>query len=182
MREALQTLLAGSQQAQAKLLWIYQCQSRHASWHPDGDLDRLKRAVEYHHFIGLGGFRQVFARDLLQAQDLLGMIGTILDAAGAQAHVFGLGNYSLLSFCLTQRWFRSADSARWLQGLRSRSLLTVDGTSIKGTSLLFSGLQCAAHNVRAVHAWMQASPPLFPSTSLDTQRRQVSPVQLHWID
>ena len=175
--QMLQALLAGQEQAQAKLLWVYQSQSRGGSWHPDGDVDRLKRAVEQHRFIGLGGLRSVFARDLLRAQDLLDLIGNILDAAGAQAHVFGLGNHSILSYCLAQRWFRSADSARWLQGLRSRTLLTVDGTSISGTSLAFSGLQCAEQNIRAIQTWMrlQGSQPL-PASS------QTAPMQLQWID
>jgi hypothetical protein len=180
--QTLQALLARKEQARAKLLWIYQCQSRGAFWHPDGDLDRLKRAVEQHQFIGLGGLRSVFLRDLFRAQDLLDTIGDILDAAGAQAHVFGLGSYSLLSCCLTQRWFRSADSARWLQGLRSHLLLTVDGTAMSGTSLTFSGLQCAEHNVRAIQAWMQSSGSIPRPASLDTRSRTAHPVQLHWID
>jgi hypothetical protein len=179
--QALQVLLAGTELARDKLLWIYQCQSRHSSWHPDGDVDRLKRAVEQHRFIGLGGLRSVFARDLLRAQDLLGTIGDILDAAGAQAHVFGLGNHSAISTCLAQRWFRSADSARWLQGLCSRLLLTVDGTTLSGASLTFSGLQCAEQNVRAIQTWMQSSESL-SHPSFDVHSKTVHPVQLHWID
>jgi len=179
--QQLQVLLAGNAQARAKLLWIYQCQSRGASWHPDGDVDRLKRAVDQHRFIGLGGLRSVFSRDLLRAQDLLGVIGDILDAADTQAHIFGLGNRSVLSSCLTQRWFRSADSARWLQGLRSRMLLTIDGTAMSGTALTFSGLQCAEQNVRAIQAWMQPKSTQ-PSSAFHGASSQTIPVQLQWID
>ncbi|MEO7019731.1 MAG: hypothetical protein ABI234_06235, partial [Ktedonobacteraceae bacterium] len=137
----LQALLADEVLACTKLLWIYQCQSCGDHWDPDGDLDLLKRALDHHRFIGLGGILSVVERDIQHAQNLLGTLGEILDAAGAQAHIFGIGNYPLLTYCLTQRWFRSADSARWLQGLRSRMLLTVDGKVLSGKRLTFTGLQ-----------------------------------------
>ncbi len=151
---ALQRLLADHEEARSKLLWIYHCQSRGAYWHPQGDLDALKRALERHKMIGIGGVVSVLERDLLAAQDVLWSLGSILSEAGAQAHLFGLGSYQLLSWCVTQPWFRSADSARWLHGLRSRMLLTRDGHVLDGKALLFSGLQCAAHNVRAIQTWM----------------------------
>jgi hypothetical protein len=68
-----------------------------------------------------------------------------------------------------------------LQGLRSHLLLTVDGTAMSGTSLAFSGLQCAEQNVRAIQAWMQSSGSIPRPASLDTRSRTAHPVQLHWL-
>lgn len=154
----LHRLLADDEQARTKVLWIYQCQSRKADWHPHGDLDAFKRAVARHKMVGIGGLVSVLERDLVEAQDLLNTLGEILDDAQAQAHLFGLGNYALLTACATQRWFRSADSARWLQALKSRTLLTTDGRVLSAKNLTFSGLQCAAQNVGAVQNWLVPKP------------------------
>ncbi|HVU67793.1 MAG TPA: hypothetical protein VHD63_11710 [Ktedonobacteraceae bacterium] len=155
--EELQRLLADAPIVSQKVLWIYQTQSRGNHWHPDGDLELLKRAVERYRFIGLGGLVSVIERDIMRAQDLLEDIGKILDAADAQAHAFGIGNFSLLTSCLTRKWFRSADSARWLQGLRSRTMLARDGTTMSGKKLSFTGLQIAAQNVESMLAWMESN-------------------------
>src|SRR5579885_2377466 len=138
--QRLRRLLADDEEARAKLLWIYQCQSRADTWHHQGDLDALRRAVEHHRFIGIGGFISVIERDLSEAQDVLGVIGEVLDEADAEAHVFGLGNFSLLLFACSQRWFRSADSTRWLRGLSYRLLLTTDGKIMSERKLTFIGI------------------------------------------
>jgi hypothetical protein len=177
----LQHLLADNEEARNKLLWIYQCQSRGTLWHPDGDQDALKRALEQHKIVGIGGFVSVLERDLIEAHDVLCALGAILSEAGAQAHVFGLGNYPLLRFCVTQPWFRSADSARWLHGLKSRTLLTRDGHVIDGKKLMLSGLQCAENNVCAIQEWMQPKAPM-PLSSLLPVSKVAHPVQLHWLD
>jgi hypothetical protein len=153
--QRLRRLLADEEEVRDKLLWIYQCQSRGKSWHRRGDLDTLRRAVERSRFVGIGGLVSVLERDLSEAQDILGALGEVLDQADAQAHVFGLGNFALLLFAQTQRWFRSADSARWLQGLSSRTLLTTDGKVISARTLTFTGMQCAEQNVAAMQAWLQ---------------------------
>lgn len=151
----LKLLLADDEDVCEKLLWVYQCQSRGSGWCHQGDLDALRRAVEHHRFIGIGGFISVIERDLSEAQDLLSLIGAVLDEADAEAHVFGLGNFALLLFACGQRWFRSADSTRWLRGLSSRILLTTDGKAISARKLTFSGLQCAEQNVSAMQSWLQ---------------------------
>jgi hypothetical protein len=151
----LKLLLADDEECCEKLVWVYQCQSCGSGWHRQGDLHALRRAVEHHRFIGIGGFISVMVRDLSEAQDLLCTIGAILDEADAQAHVFGLGNFALLVFACAQRWFRSADSTRWLQGLSSRTLLTTDGKYINARKLTFTGLQCAEQNVGAMQTWMK---------------------------
>lgn len=177
----LQRLLMKDEQACTRLLWVYQCQSRGSRWHPQGDMDALRRALERHTFIGIGGFVSILERDLIEAQDVLSALGAILNEAGAQAHIFGLCSYPLLRWCVTQPWFRSADSARWLHGLSSRTLLTRDGHTLSGKQLLFTGLQCAAQNVAVIQEWMQPetgiSPSPFPSSSHITPS-----VQLQWWD
>lgn len=177
----LHHLLADDEQARSKLLWIYQCQSRGEFWHPQGDLDAFKRAVEQHKMVGIGGIVSVLERDLLEAHDLLCTLGAILSEAGAQAHIFGLGNYPLLRFCVTQPWFRSADSARWLHGVKSRTLLTRDGHILDGKKLLFSGLQCAQNNVCAIQEWMQPGISVSPLSAVPVSN-VAHPVQLHWFD
>ncbi len=179
--EELLRLLTDAPLVRQKVLWIYQTQSRGNHWHPDGDLELLKRAVEKYRFVGLGGLVSVIERDIMRAQDLLEAIGAILDAADAQAHAFGIGNYALLTYCLCQKWFRSADSARWIQGVRSRTLLKLDGTTMSGRQLSFSGLQCAEQNVGSVLAWMESDrhqlfflPPNDPPADEE-------PVQLRWV-
>jgi hypothetical protein len=145
--QRLKHLLANDVPVRNKLLWIYQCQSRNDGWHRQGNLDALRRATEQQRSLGVGGFISVIERDLSEAQDLLGTIGSVLDESGAKAHVFGLGNFSLLSFASAQRWFRSADSTKWLQGLSSRTLFTTDGKSISARKLTFTGMQLADHYV-----------------------------------
>jgi hypothetical protein len=165
-----------------KVLWIYQTQSRDNHWHPEGDLERLKRALDQHRFIGLGGLLSVIERDIMRAQDLLEAIGKILDAANAQAHAFGVGNYPLLSYCLCQKWFRSADSARWIQGVRSRTLLARDGTTVSGKKLSFTGLQCASQNVESMLAWMESDRrQLYLLPQSDPPVAEEEPVQLRWV-
>ena len=173
--------LANDEEARRKLLWVYQCQSRGAFWHPLGDLDALKRALEQHTMVGIGGLVSVLERDLLKAHDLLWTLGAILSEAGAQAHIFGLGNYPLIRWCVTQPWFRSADSTRWLYGLKSRTLLTRDGQTLDGKKLLFSGLQCAQNNIRATQEWMQPGSSVSPLPSRPVSST-VQPVQLHWLE
>jgi hypothetical protein len=153
--QRLMQLLADDEDVRSKVLWVYQCQSRKNSWNRQGDLDVLRRATSSHRCIGIGGFISVIERDLSEAQDLLGVIGDVLDRAEASAHVFGLGNFALLSFACAQRWFRSADSTRWLQGLSSRTLLTTDGKAISGRKFTFSGMACAEQNVGAMQSWVQ---------------------------
>jgi hypothetical protein len=174
--QRLRNLLAGDERVREKLLWVYQCQSRGDGWDHRGDLDTLRRAVEcQHRFVGIGGIISVLERDLAFAQDLLGSIGEILDAAGAQAHVFGLGNFALLVFCCVQRWFRSGDSARWLQGVSSHRLLTTDGKYLSARKLTFTGLQCASQNVGAMQTWVQPGVTrqlfLFPEPDEDAPER-----------
>lgn len=152
----LTQLLADDEEVRNKVLWIYQCQSRADGWHRQGNLDILRRATESHRFIGIGGIISVIERDISEAQDLLGVIGDVLDRANADAHVFGLGNFALLSFACSQRWFRSADSTRWLQGLSSRTLLTTDGRAMSARKLTFTGLECAEQNVGAMQSWLQS--------------------------
>jgi hypothetical protein len=153
--QRLMRLLADDENIRGKILWIYQCQSRGDQWNRQGDLDALRRATEKHRCIGIGGLVSVLSRDPAEAQDLLGTIGNVLDEADAQAHVFGLGNFALLLFACAQRWFRSADSTRWLQGLSSRTLLTTDGKTISAHKLTFTGLQCAEQNVGAMQTWFR---------------------------
>jgi hypothetical protein len=131
--------------------------------------------------VGIGGFVSVLERDLVEAHDVLCTLGAILSEAGAQTHVFGLGNYPLLKFCVMQPWFRSADSARWLHGLKSRTLLTRDGHVLDGKKLLFSGLQCAENNVCAIQEWIQPEASVSQSPSLPASN-VAHPVQLHWFD
>jgi hypothetical protein len=176
----LQHLLADDEQACRKVLWVYQCQSRGARWHPQGDIDRLKRALERHTVVGIGGLVSILERDLIEAQDVLSALGGILSEAGAQAHLFGLGSYPLLRWCLTQPWFRSADSARWLRGLSSRTLLTRDGQTLSGKKLAFTGLQCAAHNVAVMQGWMQ--PDTGGACSFPSASSPPPSVQLQWLD
>lgn len=182
--QRLKFLLADDEECREKLVWVYQCQSRGGGWHRQGDLDALRRAVEHHHFIGIGGFISVMVRDLSEAQDLLCAIGAVLDEAGAQAHVFGLGNFALLVFACAQRWFRSADSTRWLQGLSSRTLLTIDGKCINARKLTFTGLQCAEQNVGAMQTWMEPGVMrqlfLFPHPDDDLAAEQHSPALARW--
>lgn len=153
--QRLRQLLSGDEGVRDKVLWVYQCQSRGGGWNKQGDLEALRRVLEQQRSIGIGGFLSVLERDLTEAQELLGTIGDVLNESGAQAHVFGLGNYALLLFATTQRWFRSADSTKWLQGLSSHTLLTTDGKYSSARKLTFSGIQCAEQNVGAMQTWLQ---------------------------
>jgi hypothetical protein len=180
--EELLRLLADAPMVSRKVLWIYQTQSRGHHWHPEGDLELLKRALEKHRFVGLGGLLSVIERDIMRAQDLLETIGEVLDAADAQAHAFGVGNFPLLTYCLTQKWFRSADSARWVQGLRSRTMLARDGTTMSGKKLSFTGMQIVAQNVESVLAWMESNHhQLFLLPQSDPLVEDDEPIQLRWV-
>ncbi len=164
--------LLTSEQA-AKLLYVYQAQSRGTYWCRTGDLEALRRAANKHHFIAIGGLVSVLNRNLQEAMDLLAAIGEILTAADAEAHLLGVGNYSLLAAFGNACWFRSADSARWLQGLSSGLLLTCDGRSLNAhrLCLALSGLQSAEQNVRAMLSWLQPGRAhqlaLFPDDDLE---------------
>lgn len=177
----LTALLADDERVRNKLLWIYQCQSAGNRWSRQGHLDALKRALEHHRFVGIGGLVSVITRSLFEAEDLLEQIGEILDAAQAQAHLFGLGNFTLLVQCSGRRRFRSADSSRWLQGLKSRTLLAIDGTTLNASKLTWSGLQCAEQNVGAVHSWLKPGMihqlALFPDSD---QEESAAPPRLLW--
>lgn len=144
-------------------------------------MDALKRAVEKHKMVGIGGLVSVLERDPIEAHDLLCFLGEILNEAEAQAHLFGPGNYPLLRWLVTQSWCRSADSARWIHGLKSRMLLTRDGQVIRGEKLLFPRLQCAENNVRAIQEWMQPQPVEEPSP-FSSPAHTVPSVQLQWLD
>jgi len=141
----------------AKLLYVYQAQSRGSHWCRTGDLETLRRAADQHRFLGIGGLVSVLNRNLQEAMDLLAAIGEVLISTNTEAHLLGAGNYSLLAAFSSARWFRSADSARWLQGLSSGLLLTCDGRSLNAhrLRLALTGMQCAEQNLRATLSWLQ---------------------------
>jgi len=177
--QRLMQLLAEDDFERSKILWIYQCQSRGNAWNRRGDLDALRKALDQHRYVGIGGFVSVLIRNPTEAQDLLGTLGEVLDRADAQAHVFGLGSFPLLVLACAERWFRSADSTRWLQGLSSRTLFTTDGTCISARKLTFTGLQCAEQNVGTIQTWLQPGAmrqlSLFPTVEEDAAAVRVPP-------
>lgn len=173
----LSRLLTGEQVT--KLLYVYQAQSCGAHWCRTGDLEALRRAADQYRFLLIGGLVSVLNRNLQEAMDLLATIGEILTAAGTEAHLLGVGNYSLLSAFGGARWFRSTDSARWLQGLSSGLLLTCDGRSLNAhrLRLALTGMQSAEQNVRAMLSWLQPGRvhqlALFPDA--DEEENEVLP-------
>lgn len=164
--QRLCALLADDQDLCTKIVWVYQCQSYGADWNRQGDLDALKRALEIHRFVAIGGLVSVIERSINEAQDLLGELGEVLTHAEASAHLFGIGSFALLTFCAVQRWFRSADSARWILAGAARKLLTTEGKYISARTLTFDRLACIGQNIGAMQAWLEPALPrqvfLFP--------------------
>ncbi|MGH9821694.1 MAG: hypothetical protein ACREDR_00325 [Blastocatellia bacterium] len=153
--QRLLSLLADEDDLRARLLWVYQSQSRGDAFSRQGDLEALRRALGALRpaRVGVGGLVPVLERNIHEALDIIGAIGKVLSEAGAQGHFFGIGNYTVLASIWNERWFHSSDSSRWWQEALSRVLLTSDGRRLGAHTLSLSLPQRAEQNMSSVLAW-----------------------------
>lgn len=151
----LTSLLADEGDLRARLLWVYQSQSRGSDYSRKGDLEALRRALGRLNppRVGVGGLVPVLERNIHEALDIIGAIGGVLAEADAQGHFFGIGNYTVLASLWNERWFSSSDSSRWWQEALSHILLTSDGRRLGAHNLSLSLPQRAEQNMRSVLAW-----------------------------
>lgn len=153
--QRLTSLLADDEDLSARLLWVYQSQSRGGHWSRKGDLEALRRALGTFSpgTVGVGGLVSILERNIHEALDIIGEIGTVLSEAGAQGHFFGIGNYTVLATIWNEPWFHSSDSSRWWQEALSCILLTSDGRRLSAHNLSLSLAQRAEQNMGSVLAW-----------------------------
>lgn len=151
----LASLLADEEELRARLLWVYQSQSREGAFDRKGDPEALKRALGTHRLVGVGGLVPVLERNIHEALDIIGAVGAALSEAGTQGHFFGIGNYTVLASIWNERWFHSSDSSRWWQEALSCVLLTSDGRRMSARNLFLSLPQRAEQNMGSVLAWFR---------------------------
>ena len=177
--QRLLSLLANDEDLRARLLWVYQSQSRGSDFSRKGDLEALRRTLGMLGLtrVGVGGLVSVLERNIHEALDIIGDIGEVLSEAGAQGHFFGIGNYTVLASIWNQRWFHSSDSSRWWQEALSCILLTSDGRRLSAHNLCLSLHQRAEQNMGSVLAWTR--PGAFHQLALFTDPEEAADGHSH---
>ena len=172
--QRLLSLLADEDDLRARLLWVYQSQSRGNAFSRQGDLEALRRALGTLRpaRVGVGGLVPVLERNIHEALDIIGAIGAVLSEAGTQGHFFGIGNYTVLASIWNERWFHSSDSSRWWQEALSCVLLTSDGRRLSAHTLSLSLPQRAEQNMGSVLAWTR--PGAFHQLALFTDPEEAA--------
>ena len=172
--QRLTSQLADDEDLRARLLWVYQSQSRGSDFSRKGDLEALRRTLGMLRLarVGVGGLVSVLERNIHEALDIIGDIGEVLSEAGAQGHFFGIGNYTVLASIWNERWFHSSDSSRWWQEALSCVLLTSDGRRLSAHNLCLSLPQRAEQNMGSVLAWTR--PGAFHQLALFTDPEEAA--------
>ena len=128
----------------AKVLWVYQ----------GGSLYELRARARDAALIGIGGSVVRLVRQGVAATlHWLHQIGDVLMSVGtASAHIFGIGNKTMLTHLCHEPWVWGFDSSRWLLAYRARLQLLPSGASIR--VLGSSKRDCAAKNIRVIERWI----------------------------
>ncbi len=131
----------------SKILWIYQ----------GGKLADLQARAREHRLVGIGGCVLRMLRDgVEETLAWLMRIGEVLAGVDAKAHIFGVGNKSMISRLCDQPWLASLDSSKWLLAYRAHVVLLPSGESRRATEL--SRRECAARNIRVIQNWLRPPP------------------------
>jgi hypothetical protein len=138
---------------QADTLWIYQVEGGR-------NLDYLSSRADAQKFVGIGGLVPILRRSVNEAMDLIEEIGIRLNAVGGRGHFFGVGSPNVLRRFSSMTWFNSADSIKWLCGMKAREIIRRDGTQISADTfgLSFSSEEITRQNVRQILGWLEPQP------------------------
>lgn len=130
----------------AKLIWVYQ----------GGDVAMIEDYAKVSPLIGVGGLVPLSQHPAKLRAYLDSIIPTIIKT-GVKTHLFGCTSASLLKWLAFQDWFYSADSSRWLYGMRSCEILTKNGKSFNATEMgfAFSPIERAKHNIRVLQSFLE---------------------------
>ena len=132
-----------SPELRAKILWVYQ----------GGKRSELAAHAREYKLVGIGGCVLRMLREGIDAtMRWLAEIGEILQQAGAQAHIFGVGNKAMLCWLATQDWVASCDSSKWLLAYKAHVLLLPTGQCVRAPELQYR--VCAARNIHTIESWM----------------------------
>jgi hypothetical protein len=152
----------------ADVLWVYQVEGGKAAEHLGQMITQIELSDESSFvkgppLVGIGGLVPVLKRNVKDALRIIERCGQQLYTTGQRAHFFGVSSAVVIAEFGKEPWFASADSQTWLCGFKARELLTRDGRRINAATL---GLEltreeCAAQNVRQIHAWMSGRPIQF---------------------
>lgn len=130
-----------------KILWVFQTGADPAMI---ADYGKNK-------LVGIGGMVPMH-RYPARIRAYLEKVSKHLSAANSKAHLFGMTNLKLLKWAAFQDWFESADSTRWMFGLKSAELITVNGDCFDSADrgLMFTPEERARHNIRVLRAIVEA--------------------------
>ncbi len=128
----------------SKVLWIYQ----------GGDLAEFAAVARDLQLVGIGGCVLRMMRDGVDTTlHWLLRLGDVLDRVGARAHIFGVGNKTMLTRLGALPSVASIDSSKWLVAYRAHMRLLPSGKCVQ--ALECSRRECAAKNIHVIEGWMQ---------------------------
>lgn len=131
-----------------KIIWVFQ---------PGGDYSMIS---DYGagSLVGIGGLVRM-SRSPGRLRGYLEGIGEHLLSVNATAHLFGMTNLQLLLWAAFQDWFTSADSTRWIYGLKSGEIITLRGDCFDSISrgMLFTPEERVRHNIRVLRQIVQGA-------------------------
>jgi hypothetical protein len=129
-----------------KVLWVYQ----------GGDIRELARQAQERKIVGIGGIvRMLEEQDAERVLTYLITLGEVLQEAGAQAHIFGLGSPYLLNVLRGTPWFGSFDTSKWLLAYKAHAILLENGEcrGMRQLGLRLTNRECASNNIRVLKGW-----------------------------
>jgi hypothetical protein len=131
-----------------EVLWVYQVEGGKPPEH-------ITSFAESGDLIGVGGLVPLLRTRTEEAAQRIESIGRVLHRIGARAHFFGVGSPRILTRYADAAWFASADSSKWMNGLKERRLYLPDGGSILAgkAGLSLTGLECGRQNIRQIDQW-----------------------------
>lgn len=135
-----------SSELNKKIVWIYQ----------NGSVEELKEFARSREMIAVGGLvplRQSPSKIKTRLID----VSSALKEIPAKVHIFGVTNPTLLIWASFQSCFYSADSTRWLYGMKSGELLTMSGKSFDSIEygLSFTPEERTRHNIRILKSFTE---------------------------
>lgn len=127
-----------------KMVWVHQ----------GGELKEIPSYAKEFDLIAVGGLVPHF-RKPEKIKTYLESVVNVVQGIDCKIHLFGMTNPYLLRWASFHDCFYSADSTRWMWGLKSGEILAANGSRIDATAigLRFTPEERARHNVRVLKSF-----------------------------